>query len=176
MVTLTLFWSENSNNFHYIEKWLKLNQAIWLKLFHPHLKRVHMASILIELVSEPWMYMGQKKNYTSTPIKVLGVVQEIYRMDETPFERGQCHYTWRVSCGTSSQLLQKWSYKILHRNSAIFVGSESVFACHKNVFSLGGILRDHNRSHSLDCCTKSLVLGRPLFCSSITDYKQYVII
>ena len=117
-----------------------------------------------------------KQNYTSTPIKFLVVVQEIYRMDETLFEHGQCHYTWRVSCGTSSQLLQKWSYKILRHNSAISVGSESVFACHKNVFSLGGILRDHNRSHSLDCCTESLVLGRPLFCSSITNYKQYVII
>ena len=101
----------------------------------------------------------------------VGVVQDIYGMDKTPLERGQCHYTWRVSCGTSSQLLQKWSYKILRHNSAIFVGSESVFACHKNVFSLGGILRDHNRSHSLDCCTESLVLGRPLFCSSITDYN-----
>ena len=55
-------------------------------------------------------------------------------------------------------------------------GSELVFACHKNVFSLGRILREHNRSHSLDCCTESLVLGRPLFCSSIADYKQYVII
>ena len=119
---------------------------------------------------------GTKQNYTSTPIKILGVVQEMYRMDETPFERGQCHYTWSASCGTSSQLLQKWSYKILRHNSAIFMGSESIFACHKNVFNLGGILRDHNRSHSLDYCTESLVLGRPLFCSSITNYKQYVII
>ena len=93
---------------------------------------------------------GTKQNYTSTPIKILGVVQEMYRMDETPFERGQCHYTWSASCGTSSQLLQKWSYKILRHNSAIFMGSESIFACHKNVFNLGGILRDHNRSHSLD--------------------------
>ena len=43
-----------------------------------------MASILIELVSEPWTYMGQKKNYTSTPIKILGVVQDINGMDEPP--------------------------------------------------------------------------------------------
>ena len=168
-LSLSLLWSfififfilrsENSNNFHYIGIWLKLNQAIWLKLFHQHL------SILIELVKWAMDLHGTKQNYTSTPIKILGVVQEIYRMDKTPFERGQCHYTWSVSCGTSSQLLQKWFYKILRRNSAIFVGSESILACHKNVFSLGGMLRDYNRSHSLDYCTESLVLGCPLFCS-----------
>ena len=69
--SLSLFWSENSNNFHYIGIWLKLNQAIWLKLFHPHLKRVHMASILIELVSEPWTYMGQSKTTRLHPSKFL---------------------------------------------------------------------------------------------------------
>ena len=35
----------------------------------------------------------------------VGVVQDIYGMDETPFELGQCHYTWRASRGTSLQLL-----------------------------------------------------------------------